>query len=85
MVTSYLFSRKILIKCLLFLQLIDKLSVRTPTGEVKLKVMKEIAKEYQIEWNTAESEKELLKAPEELIVSSPLPLSLMQNSNLYPI
>ncbi|XP_057998214.1 uncharacterized protein LOC110659061 isoform X2 [Hevea brasiliensis] len=47
--------------------LIDKLSVRTPTGEVKLKVMKEIAKEHQIEWDTAESEKELLKAPEELI------------------
>lgn len=47
--------------------LIDKLSVRTPTGEVKLKVMKEIAKEHQIEWDTEESEKELLKAPEEMI------------------
>ncbi|KAJ8764520.1 hypothetical protein K2173_006260 [Erythroxylum novogranatense] len=47
--------------------LIDKLSVRTPTGEVKLKVMKEIAKEYQIEWDTSESEKELLKPPDELI------------------
>ncbi|KAF7809606.1 IST1-like protein [Senna tora] len=47
--------------------LIDKLSVRTPPGEVKLKVMKEIAKEYQVEWDTTESEKELLKPPEELI------------------
>ncbi|KAK7263012.1 hypothetical protein RJT34_30596 [Clitoria ternatea] len=47
--------------------LIDKLSVRTPPGEVKLKVLKEIAKEYQIDWDTAESEKELLKPPEELI------------------
>ncbi|WCJ32773.1 Regulator of Vps4 activity in the MVB pathway protein [Euphorbia peplus] len=47
--------------------LIDKLSVRTPSGEVKLKVMKEIAKEYQIDWDTTESEKELLKAPEERI------------------
>ncbi|XP_043713022.1 uncharacterized protein LOC122661629 [Telopea speciosissima] len=47
--------------------LIEKLSVRTTTGEVKLKVMKEIAKEYQIEWDTTESEKELLKPPEELI------------------
>ncbi|CAK7355601.1 unnamed protein product [Dovyalis caffra] len=46
--------------------LIDKLSVRTPTGEVKLKVMKEIAKEHQIEWDTTESE-ELLRAPEEMI------------------
>ncbi|KAJ6740515.1 IST1 FAMILY MEMBER [Salix purpurea] len=48
--------------------LIDKLSVRPPSGEVKLKVMKEIAKEHQIEWDTAESEKELLKAPEEIIL-----------------
>ncbi|KAJ1378702.1 Vacuolar protein sorting-associated protein Ist1 [Sesbania bispinosa] len=48
-------------------QLIDKLSVRTPPGELKLKVLKEIAKEYQVDWDTAESEKELLKPPEELI------------------
>lgn len=48
--------------------LIDKLSVRTPKGEVKLKLMKEIAKEYQIEWNSTESEAELLKPAEERIV-----------------
>ncbi|CAB4287903.1 unnamed protein product [Prunus armeniaca] len=47
--------------------LIDKLSVRTPTGEVKLKLLKEIAKEYHVEWDTSESEQELLKPPEELI------------------
>ncbi|KAK9164992.1 hypothetical protein Scep_000183 [Stephania cephalantha] len=47
--------------------LIEKLSVRRPTGEVKLKLMKEIAKEYQIEWDATESEKELLKPPEEHI------------------
>ncbi|KAL6011857.1 hypothetical protein ACLOJK_002323 [Asimina triloba] len=47
--------------------LIEKLSVRAPTGEIKLKVMKEIAKEYQIKWDTAESEQELLKPPEELL------------------
>ncbi|XP_004287747.1 PREDICTED: uncharacterized protein LOC101305976 [Fragaria vesca subsp. vesca] len=47
--------------------LIDKLSVRTPTGEVKLKIMKEIAKEYQVDWDTAECEQELLKPPEETI------------------
>ncbi|KAL2333870.1 hypothetical protein Fmac_015083 [Flemingia macrophylla] len=45
-------------------QLIEKLSVRTPPGEVKLKVLKEIAKEHQIDWDTTESEKELLKPPE---------------------
>lgn len=55
------------------------MSVKTPAGEVKLKVMKEIAKEYQIEWDTAESEKELLKPPEELIVCSALSISLMLN------
>lgn len=47
--------------------LIDKLSVRTPTGEVKLKVMKEIAQEHKIDWDITESEKELLKPPEEPI------------------
>lgn len=47
--------------------LIEKLSVRTPTGEVKLKVMKEIAKEFQIDWDTTESEMELLKPAEERI------------------
>ncbi|ESW28210.1 hypothetical protein PHAVU_003G268000 [Phaseolus vulgaris] len=48
-------------------QLIEKLSVRTPPGEVKLKVLKEIAKEHQIDWDTTESEKELLKPPEDPI------------------
>lgn len=52
----------------MLLQLIEKLSVKTPSGEVKLKIMKEIAKEYQVEWDTADSEMELLKPPEERIV-----------------
>ncbi|KAG6485024.1 IST1-like protein isoform X1 [Zingiber officinale] len=47
--------------------LIQKLSVRKPTGEVKLKVLKEIAKEYQVQWDSTESEQELLKPPEEVI------------------
>ncbi|KAM1426769.1 hypothetical protein ACFXTO_019416 [Malus domestica] len=36
-------------------------------GEVKLKLLKEIAKEYHIEWDTSKSELELFKPPEELI------------------
>ncbi|KAH7510663.1 hypothetical protein FEM48_ZijujUnG0102400 [Ziziphus jujuba var. spinosa] len=36
--------------------LIDKLSVRSPSGEVKLKIMKEIAEDYQIDWDTTETE-----------------------------
>ncbi|GAB2279745.1 hypothetical protein Dimus_014385 [Dionaea muscipula] len=47
--------------------LIEKLSSRNPTGELKLKVLKEIAKEYQIDWDTTETEMELLKPPEERI------------------
>ncbi|XP_068640355.1 uncharacterized protein [Aristolochia californica] len=47
--------------------LIERLSVRTPTGEMKLKVLKEIAKEYKVEWDTTESEKELLMPPAEVL------------------
>uniref|UniRef100_A0A7N0V316 IST1-like protein n=1 Tax=Kalanchoe fedtschenkoi TaxID=63787 RepID=A0A7N0V316_KALFE len=50
--------------------LIDKLSVRPPSGEMKLKIMKEIAKEHQVEWDYSESETELLKPPEELLQGS---------------
>eukprot|EP01018_Ginkgo_biloba_P019698 Gb_14681 [translate_table: standard] len=48
-------------------QIIEKLSVRAPSGEVKLKLMKEIAKEHHVEWDPAESEAELLKLPEDLL------------------
>lgn len=43
--------------------------------------MKEIAKEYQVEWDTAESEEELLKPPEETIVYSSS-LSLMHTHTI---
>ncbi|XP_059066929.1 uncharacterized protein LOC131050106 isoform X2 [Cryptomeria japonica] len=46
---------------------IEKLSARAPNGEQKLKVMKEIAKEHQIKWDPTESEKDLLKPPEDLL------------------
>ncbi|XP_078173897.1 regulator of Vps4 activity in the MVB pathway protein isoform X3 [Carex rostrata] len=48
--------------------LIEKLSVKKPTGDMKLKVMKAIAKEYQVDWDTTETEQELLKPPEERLV-----------------
>ncbi|KAE8654794.1 Regulator of Vps4 activity in the MVB pathway protein isoform 2 [Hibiscus syriacus] len=47
--------------------------------EAKVKVMKEIAKELNIEWDTFESEKELLKPPEELIEG---PRTLVSASSL---
>ena len=52
----------------LLLKLIEKLSVKKPSGQTKLKVLKDIAKEHQIDWDTTESEQELLKPPEDLIV-----------------
>lgn len=62
-------------------QLIEKLSVKTPSGEVKLKVLKEITKEYQVQWDTTETEEELLKPPEERIVCTP-PLSPRAHTHL---
>ncbi|CAH8286486.1 unnamed protein product [Eruca vesicaria subsp. sativa] len=47
--------------------LIVNLSVTRPYGEFKLKVMKEIAKEFQVDWDTKETEQELLKPQEETI------------------
>ncbi|CAF2247153.1 unnamed protein product [Brassica rapa subsp. narinosa] len=47
--------------------LVVKLSVTRPEGEFKLKVMKEIAKEFQVDWDTKETELELLKPQEETI------------------
>ena len=49
--------------------------MRHPGGEFKLKIMKEIAKEFQVDWDTAETEQELLKPQEETIVHVSLYLS----------
>ncbi|KAL6588210.1 hypothetical protein OROMI_001188 [Orobanche minor] len=69
--------------------LIEKLSVKTPSGEIKLKVLKEIAKEYQIQWDTTESEDELLKPPEErperFVSAASLPLKPAQTQYPEPI
>lgn len=53
---------------LLCIKLIEKLSVGTPSGEVKLKILKEIAKEYQVNWDMTDIENELLKPSAELLV-----------------
>ena len=49
--------------------MIEKLSIRPPSGEVKLKLMKDIASELNVDWDPTTSESELLKAPEDLLVS----------------
>ncbi|KAH6797039.1 hypothetical protein C2S52_021593 [Perilla frutescens var. hirtella] len=71
--------------------LIEKLSVKTPPGEIKLKVLKEIAKEYQVQWDTTETEEELLKPPEEriegpnsFVSASGLPMKPVQKQSSEP-
>ena len=50
-------------------QVIEKLSIKPPSGEVKLKLMKDIANELKLDWDPTVSESELLKTPEDLLVS----------------
>ncbi|OAY58555.1 IST1 homolog [Manihot esculenta] len=48
-------------------QLIELFSVRAPSPEVKLKLLKEIAEEHELDWDPAASETELLKTHEDLL------------------
>lgn len=47
--------------------IVEKLSVYTPPGEVKLKVLKEIAQEYNVLWDSSKTEAEFNKMPEDLL------------------
>ncbi|KAL4295444.1 hypothetical protein GQ457_12G015700 [Hibiscus cannabinus] len=62
-------------------QLIELLSVRAPSPEIKLKLLKEIAEEHELEWDPASTETEffkphqdLLNGPTEFVSGSKLPL-----------
>ncbi|KAJ8619229.1 hypothetical protein MRB53_015415 [Persea americana] len=48
-------------------QIIELLSVRAPSAEVKLKLLKEIAEEHKLEWDPAASESELSKPHADLL------------------
>ncbi|CAI9787093.1 unnamed protein product [Fraxinus pennsylvanica] len=48
-------------------QLVEQLSVRAPTPNVKLKLLKEIAEEHELDWDPSASETELLKPHEDLL------------------
>ncbi|CAN0876239.1 IST1 homolog [Linum grandiflorum] len=48
--------------------IIEKLSVGAPAPEERLKVLKEIAREYNLEWDSSETEAELNKRHEDLLV-----------------
>ena len=50
--------------------MIEHLSVRAPSPEVKLNLLKEIAEEHGLDWDPTESETELLKPHEDLLVSN---------------
>ncbi|XP_011074151.1 uncharacterized protein LOC105158932 isoform X1 [Sesamum indicum] len=48
-------------------QLVELLSVRAPAPDVKLKLLKEIAEEHELDWDPSASEGELLKPHEDLL------------------
>ncbi|GFP79051.1 ist1-like protein [Phtheirospermum japonicum] len=48
-------------------QLVELLSVRAPAPDVKLKLLKEIAEEHELDWDPSASESELLKPHEDLL------------------
>ncbi|GMI77114.1 IST1-LIKE 1 [Hibiscus trionum] len=48
-------------------QLIELLSVRAPSPEIKLKLLKEIAEEHELEWDPASTETEFFKPHEDLL------------------
>jgi hypothetical protein len=50
------------------MQIIEKLSVKAPSGESKLKVLKAIAQEYNIEWDSSNTEAEFNKTYEDLLI-----------------
>ena len=51
------------------MQIIEKLSVKAPSAESKLKVLKAIAQEYGLEWDSSNTEAELNKKYEDLLVT----------------
>lgn len=50
------------------MQLIELLSVRAPSTEAKLKLLKEIAEEHNLDWDPSASEAEFLTPHEDLLV-----------------
>lgn len=48
-------------------KLVELLSVRAPSPEIKLKLLKEIAQEHQLDWDPASTETDLFKSHEDLL------------------
>jgi vacuolar protein sorting-associated protein IST1 len=53
----------------LLFQIIEKLSVSAPSGEVKLKVLTDIAEEYNLAWDSSKTAAEFRKNHEDLLVT----------------
>lgn len=49
-------------------QIIEKLSIHAPSGAVKLKVLRDIAEEYNLAWDSSKTEAEFSKNHEDLLV-----------------
>lgn len=52
----------------LVVQVIEKLSVKAPSANEKLKVLKDIAHEYNLEWDSSSTEAEFSKTHDDLLV-----------------
>ncbi|KAK6115459.1 hypothetical protein DH2020_007728 [Rehmannia glutinosa] len=48
-------------------QIVELLSIRAPPPDVKLKLLKEIAEEHELDWDPSATESELLKPHEDLL------------------
>ncbi|EPS66564.1 hypothetical protein M569_08211 [Genlisea aurea] len=69
--------------------IIEKLSVNTPSPEAKLKVLKEIAVEYNISWDSTKTENEFSKRPEDLLngpkqIAPPLAMVVVGSQRTRP-
>ncbi|XP_009804183.1 uncharacterized protein [Nicotiana sylvestris] len=69
--------------------IVEKLSVSAPSAEIKLNVLKEIAREYNVEWDSSNTEEELRKKPEDLLngpkqIATPAQASVEPNTRDHP-
>jgi hypothetical protein len=53
-------------------QIIEKLSIKAPSGEVKLQMLKDIAAEHNFEWDSTKTETILMEPKQDLLVRRPL-------------
>lgn len=72
-------------------QIIEKLSVRAPDAEIKLKTMKEIAEENGVGWDSSATEAEFFKLHEDLLDGSnhilsgvKVPLNVEEENESHP-